>query len=111
MGYTKGFVAGVWVGADNPLVRFNGIEKGQGANLALPIWAKFYRKVLVDETIEFSLKEDLETNDELFCELYKEDKLFDKLFRKKERKSKKTGIDGNTESKGIRGLFRKKIKK
>ncbi len=111
MGYTQGFVGGVWVGADNPLVRFNGIAKGQGANLALPIWAKFYRKVLEDTNLDDSFKEGLEQGDELPCVLYKEDKFFDKLFRKKKRKSNKTGLDGSTESKGMRGLFRKKKRK
>ena len=110
LGYTKGFVGGVWVGADNPLVRFKGIEKGQGANLALPIWAKFYRKMLNDNSINADLKEGLDSNNELPCDLFKEDKLLEKLFRKKERRSTKTGLDGNTERKGIRGLFRRKKK-
>jgi penicillin-binding protein 1A len=110
MGYTKGFVAGVWVGADNPLVRFSGIEKGQGANLALPIWAKFYKKVLADDSLSVDLKYGLERYTELPCELYKEDKFFEKLFRKKERRSNKTGLGRDTEKKGLRGMFRRKRK-
>lgn len=110
IGYTKGFVGGVWVGADNPKVRFNGIEKGQGANLALPIWAKFYKKVLSDQDVGDSLKEGLDLDPYLPCELYQEDKFLEKLFRKKKRRSHKTGLNGNVAKKGLRGLFKKKSK-
>ena len=43
IGYTDSILAGVWVGADNPSIRFKSIKDGQGANMALPIWAETYR--------------------------------------------------------------------
>ncbi|MBK8500955.1 MAG: transglycosylase domain-containing protein [Saprospiraceae bacterium] len=45
IGYTPGLVAGVWVGAEMPIVHFKTTEHGQGANTALPIWGRFMKKV------------------------------------------------------------------
>lgn len=45
MGYTSQFVAGVWVGGSNPQIRFRTTSLGQGANMALPIWAKFHQSL------------------------------------------------------------------
>lgn len=45
IGYSPEWLGGVWVGADNPMIRFSSIKNGQGANMALPIWAIFYRKI------------------------------------------------------------------
>jgi len=45
MGYHPNLVAGVWVGAEYPSVRFRTISLGQGANTALPIYGKFMHKV------------------------------------------------------------------
>ena len=41
MGFTPNLVAGAWVGAESPAVRFRSLRLGQGANTALPIFAKF----------------------------------------------------------------------
>ncbi len=49
MGVTPNLVTGVWVGAADRRVRFNNIKLGQGANMALPIWA-FYMKSLYDDS-------------------------------------------------------------
>lgn len=48
IGYTPDLVAGVWVGGDNQKVRFKTIVNGQGANMALPIWAEFMQQVYAD---------------------------------------------------------------
>ncbi len=45
IGYNPELVAGVWVGAESPGVRFRTIELGQGANMALPIYALFLKKL------------------------------------------------------------------
>ena len=45
IGYTPDLVAGAWVGAESPAVRFRTIALGQGANTALPIWGRFMKKV------------------------------------------------------------------
>jgi penicillin-binding protein 1A len=41
IGITPNLVTGVWVGAEDPAVRFRTLEMGQGSNTALPIWGEF----------------------------------------------------------------------
>lgn len=45
IGFTPDIVAGAWVGADSPLVRFRTTQLGQGAHTALPIFARFMQRV------------------------------------------------------------------
>ncbi len=54
IGYTPTITAGVWVGAEDRQVHFEKIALGSGANMALPIWAIFMRKVLADGTLGIS---------------------------------------------------------
>ncbi|MFK7921952.1 MAG: penicillin-binding protein 1A [Bacteroidia bacterium] len=51
MGVTPNLVTGVWVGAADRRVRFNSIKLGQGANMALPIWAYYMQELYDDEAI------------------------------------------------------------
>ncbi|MEL6651882.1 MAG: transglycosylase domain-containing protein [Bacteroidota bacterium] len=51
MGVTPNLVTGVWVGAADRRVRFNSIKLGQGANMALPIWAFYMQDVYKDQAI------------------------------------------------------------
>jgi penicillin-binding protein 1A len=51
MGILPNLVGGVWAGADDPVVAFRSISLGQGANMALPIYGNFLRKVLADSTL------------------------------------------------------------
>lgn len=44
IGSTSQLLTAVWVGADDPSISFASTRLGQGANTALPIWAKFYKK-------------------------------------------------------------------
>ncbi|MGV3706677.1 MAG: penicillin-binding protein 1A [Arcticibacter sp.] len=46
IGITPKLVTGVWVGAENPLVRFRSLKLGQGANTALPVWATFMKSLV-----------------------------------------------------------------
>lgn len=54
MGITPDLTTGVWVGAEDRSVHFRSISLGQGANMALPIWAIFMRKVYNDPSIKIS---------------------------------------------------------
>jgi penicillin-binding protein 1A len=54
MGLTPDLVTGVWVGAEDRSVHFRSTSLGQGANMALPIWAIFMKKVYADTTIKIS---------------------------------------------------------
>jgi penicillin-binding protein 1A len=54
IGATPDLVCGVWTGADDRTVRFVSTGYGQGANMALPIWGLFMRKVYDDPTINLN---------------------------------------------------------
>lgn len=54
MGIVPNLVAGVWVGAEDRSVRFQNIAMGQGANMALPIFALFLQKVYSDPSLGIS---------------------------------------------------------
>ena len=51
IGVTPKLTAGVWTGAELRSIHFKTISSGQGANMALPIWGYFYKKVLADESL------------------------------------------------------------
>lgn len=54
IGLTPELAAGVWVGAEDRSVHFRSITLGQGANMALPIWALFMKKVLADPELNIA---------------------------------------------------------
>ncbi|WNJ16969.1 PBP1A family penicillin-binding protein [Pontibacter sp. G13] len=51
MGVTPNLVTGVWVGCADRRMRFRSIKYGQGANMALPIWALYMQKVYENSAI------------------------------------------------------------
>ena len=57
IGITPDLVSGVWVGAEDRAVRFRSTSLGQGANMALPIWALYMQKVYADKTLDISQDE------------------------------------------------------
>lgn len=54
MGVTPDLVSGVWVGCDDKRIRFKSTRYGQGANMALPIWAIYMKYVYADKDIGIS---------------------------------------------------------
>ena len=54
MGYTPSLVSGVWVGGEDRSIHFDNIAEGQGAAMALPIWALYMKKVLNDSELGYS---------------------------------------------------------
>lgn len=54
MAVTPDLVGGVWVGAEDRSIHFQNLKNGQGANMALPIWANFLNKVSSDPKLHFS---------------------------------------------------------
>lgn len=54
MGITPDLVSGCWVGAEDRSVHFDRTDQGQGAQMALPIWAKYMIKVYADKTLKIS---------------------------------------------------------
>jgi penicillin-binding protein 1A len=54
MGITPDLVSGCWVGGEDRAVHFDRTDQGQGASMALPIFAKYMQKVYADKSIKIS---------------------------------------------------------
>jgi penicillin-binding protein 1A len=54
MGITPDLVSGCWVGAEDRSVHFTHGDQGQGAQMALPVFAKYMQKVYADKSIKIS---------------------------------------------------------
>ena len=54
MGFTPTLVSGVWVGGDDRDIHFDSMQMGQGATMALPIWAYYMRRVFNDPRLDYS---------------------------------------------------------
>ena len=54
MGITPDLTTGVWVGAEDRSVHFRSTNLGQGSHTALPIWAKYMKKVYDDPSLNIS---------------------------------------------------------
>lgn len=72
IGTTPKLSAGVWTGADLRSIHFRTLTSGQGANMALPIWGYFMKKVLADESLgiteKMEFKKPLNFNINLDCD-------------------------------------------
>lgn len=55
MGITPDLTTGVWVGCEDRAAHFRTLYYGQGANMALPIWALFMNRVYADSTLNISM--------------------------------------------------------
>jgi len=53
MGFTPTLVAGTWVGGEEKSIHFDKMEYGQGASMALPIFANFMKKVYADPYLPY----------------------------------------------------------
>lgn len=57
MGMVPNLVTGVWVGGEDRATHFKSITYGQGASMALPIWANFMKGCYAIEDLEISKEE------------------------------------------------------
>lgn len=96
---TPRLVTGVWVGADDPRIRFRYTSLGQGSSTALPVFASFFEKINNDSTLNFISEAKFEppSNEvraRLNCEPFIEEtpSLFELLFGKKEDKEDKEKV-------------------
>ena len=48
MGLTPDLVTGVWSGCEDRAAHFRTIQYGQGANMALPVFAEFMKRLYAD---------------------------------------------------------------
>jgi penicillin-binding protein 1A len=54
MGITPDLVSGAWVGGDDPIIHFYGLEEGQGARMAMPIFALYMKSIYADKRLKIS---------------------------------------------------------
>ena len=57
MGITPDLVTGVWVGCEDRAAHFRTITLGQGANMALPIWALYMQRIYGDPGLRYSRRD------------------------------------------------------
>ena len=57
MGITPELTTGVWVGNEDRAAHFRALSLGQGANMALPIWALYMQRVYADSTLNISMED------------------------------------------------------
>lgn len=60
MGFTPSLVSGCWVGGEDRSIHFDRLAEGQGASMALPIYALYMQKVYKDKTLGYSEDETFE---------------------------------------------------
>lgn len=53
MGFTPTLVSGCWVGGEDRDIHFDSMRMGQGATMALPIWAYYMKKVFADRSLGY----------------------------------------------------------
>jgi penicillin-binding protein 1A len=63
IGFTPSLVSGVWVGGEDRAVHFDYLSEGQGASMALPIWALFMKKVYADPSLGYTESESFNVPD------------------------------------------------
>ena len=95
VGITPNLVTVTWVGNDDYNIGFKTTALGQGANTALPIFAKLYQKMNLDGTFDPITKSKFEETHEnvlkdLDCKPEKRDSFLKRIFGKK-KKNKKFG--------------------
>jgi penicillin-binding protein 1A len=93
VGITPNSVTVTWVGNDNHSIGFKTTGLGQGANSALPIFAKFYSKLNKDSNYNDITKSRFEKSSsevisDLDCDTDKRDNFIKRLFSKKKKTKK-----------------------
>ena len=57
MGFTPSLVSGCWVGGEDRDIHFDSMRMGQGAPMALPIWACYMKSVFADKSLGYDPEE------------------------------------------------------
>ena len=60
MGITPSLVSGCWVGGEDRDIHFDNTYMGQGATMALPIFAYYIKKIFADTTLPYRPEEQFE---------------------------------------------------
>ncbi len=53
IGFTPQLVSGVWVGGEDRDIHFDNMQMGQGATMALPVWAYYMKKIYRDSSLPY----------------------------------------------------------
>ena len=69
MGITPNLVGGVWSGWEDQAIHFETIGEGQGANMALPVFALFLQKVYADPDLGIMVEDEFEKPENFNMEL------------------------------------------
>ena len=69
IGMNPKIIAGVWVGGDNPIVRFKNTTYGQGAYSALPVFANFFKKLYKDDKYSYLKNQEFNIPDTIMNQL------------------------------------------
>lgn len=80
IGITPELVTGVWTGGEERSIRFSNTTFGQGANMALPVWAMYMKKVYDDKTIPYKpvpFEKPAAFPDGIICDDNNQNELFD----------------------------------
>lgn len=106
IGYNPKLVVGVWVGADDPRIRFRSTALGSGANMALPIFVGMFKDMNKISSLNYitnSLFPSLTPDQRVLmdCEPELEDKNFLQKFLDIEKKDKAKEKEFGKEKKGL----------
>ncbi len=74
MGFVPNLCTGVWVGGDDRATHFRTVTYGQGATMALPIWALYMKKCYADKSLNVSkeaFKKPEDLSIEVDCKAFK----------------------------------------
>lgn len=63
VGFTPSLVSGCWVGGEDRAIHFDTMAEGQGASMALPIFALYMQKIYADEELGYSDSEQFDVPD------------------------------------------------
>lgn len=63
VGFTPSLVSGAWVGGEDRAIHFDSMAEGQGASMALPIFALYMQKVLADKELGYDPAEQFDIPD------------------------------------------------
>lgn len=69
IGVTPKLVSGVWTGGEERSIHFDNLALGQGANMALPVWALFMQKVYADTALHVLTDDKFEVPDNFNIDL------------------------------------------
>ena len=63
VGFTPSLVSGCWVGGEDRAIHFDSMSEGQGASMALPIFALYMQKVYADTLLGYTVEEQFDIPD------------------------------------------------